>query len=253
MRRYVLLLSVLLLCSCARVSVNQRSILGVHQFDRPCSTDTQNIIIMKKIAYEHAYDTQKKVAVWTAYRYDYTTKTLERVGSWHEDTSIPKQFRSTSKDYEGLYKKDLTGYDKGHQCPDAVAKEFGSKAEEESFLYSNATPQVSKVNQQIWNKLEAWARDQADRTAPVYVITGPIFAKNSARVVVGPNNVSVPNAYFMIISKGNMAHFYVKAVIVFNIPENKGMVVSIKDIEKLTGWDFFINDSNPASSIEEKK
>jgi len=136
-------------------------------------------------------------------------------------------------DYKG------SGYDRGHLAP---AGDMGWSAEtmQESFYYSNISPQAAAFNRGIWKNLEEQVRTWANEYKSVFVVTGPILKPNLP--VIGYNEVSVPKYYF-------------KVILDYRLPEIKGIgfimpneglkeqlnkyVVSIDSVETVTGIDFF--------------
>ena len=67
-----------------------------------------------------------------------------------------------------------SGYDRGHLAP-AGDMTFSRVAMDESFYYTNMSPQVASFNRGIWKKLETQVRNWAIEYDSLYVVTGPIF------------------------------------------------------------------------------
>ncbi len=135
------------------------------------------------------------------------------------------------------YKK--SGYDKGHLCP-AADRRFSKQAFEETFYTSNISPQRNDFNAGIWNKLEQKTRYWASKYDGVYVVTGGILKGNLRRI--GKENVAVPNYFYKILLDNSRGEYKTIAFLLPHKDSNKPLnsfVVSIDEIEKLTGIDFF--------------
>lgn len=134
-----------------------------------------------------------------------------------------------------------SGYDKGHLCP-AGDRRFNKKAHDETFLTSNISPQKHDFNSGIWNKLEQKTRYWAKKYNGVFVITGGVL--NNTTKKIGNENVTVPNYFYKILLDNNNG---TTKVIAFLLPHEDSQkplqhfVVSVDEIETLTGIDFFEN------------
>lgn len=264
--RYLFLL--VLLCGCSGLKQTEhRFIIKHYNVDFPtCLGDESDLIYLQREAYDSAYSKKNKIALWTEYIYKKSDiKEKRYTGSWKEDFDIPEEYRSKKEDYSNIYKRDLTGFDKGHQCPDAVAKAFGLDAQKETYFYSNATPQYSNINQKVWRLLENMVRDLSIKTPIVYAITGPVIDIDVKCRTIGPNKITVPDYYFLIISYGNindLDNFYCKSYLVQNSPllelydfelQLIDFETSVNNIEELTSFDFLFNDSGTADDLIEKR
>jgi endonuclease G len=81
------------------------------------------------------------------------------------DYSLPPKCRSYSRDYSH------TGYDRGHNCPNA-AFSYNKTFQKETFLMSNIAPQRPNLNRRLWAKIEKFIRIQAIKYKKISVITG---------------------------------------------------------------------------------
>ena len=138
-----------------------------------------------------------------------------------------------------------SGYDRGHLVPAGDRK--ASKAEyDETFFTSNISPQESAFNQGIWNTLENKVRYWAGRYDRVAVVTGPILSRGTR--TIGDERVSVSDSFYKIVLRQDGEDYY---AIAFLIPHERSTeslynyIVSIDELEKKTGIDFFpqLNDS----------
>jgi endonuclease G len=103
-----------------------------------------------------------------------------------EDPLVSTQ-TATNADYA------KSGYDRGHLAP-AADMSWSLQVMQESFYYSNMSPQLPGFNRGIWKKLEEKVRDWALRYDTLYVVTGPLLEPGLP--TIGPNQVSIPKAYY---------------------------------------------------------
>ncbi|MAC48351.1 MAG: endonuclease [Oceanospirillum sp.] len=142
-----------------------------------------------------------------------------------------------------------TGYDRGHMAPNyAISRLYGRKAQLDSFLMTNITPQKPNLNRKLWQRLEEAAIDHfSHQFHRVQVITGPIFSDNPHRL---KSLIQVPESFYKVfvgIDKQDQA----VSMLAFVMPQDvKGsepltkFVVSVDEVEQRTGYDFFskLND-----------
>lgn len=145
-----------------------------------------------------------------------------------------------------------SGYDRGHLAPSADFR-WSSKMVSESYFYSNMSPQKPELNRQTWAQLEDWVRKYAvSFQEPVFVITGPILKDGLEKL--GDNEVSIPQQYFKVImdlsgdEKKGVAFLMANGV---NDKDLTSYAVSIDEVEKLSGIDFFpMLDDDEENSLE---
>ncbi len=132
-----------------------------------------------------------------------------------------------------------SGYDRGHLCP-AGDRRFSKDAHDETFLTSNISPQEHQFNSGIWNTLEQKVRYWARKYDGVFVVTGGVL--NGRMDVIGDEDVSVPNQFYKVLIDTNSGN---TKMIAFLMPHKDSkqplynFVVSVDEIEALTGIDFF--------------
>lgn len=139
-----------------------------------------------------------------------------------------------------------SGYDRGHMAPNyAISRLYGKEGQVDSFLMTNISPQKSKLNQRVWQRLEeVEIQHFAKRFGKVWVITGPVFNGTIERLK-SDWTVEIPDAFYKIY----IAKPYPNAhpiALGFVIPQTvKGkeplmqFVTSVDHIEAQTGLDFF--------------
>ena len=181
-----------------------------------------------------SYNEQHEQADWVAYELtkEEVAMKQKRCNCFKSDTSIITKSASKS-DYSS------TGFDLGHLSP-AADNNMSKKANKESFLMSNISPQLPGFNRGIWKELESWVRNQATEHNSVYVVTGPVFLNNLG--FVGENNVTIPGYYYKILLRRENLR---TLSIAFLMPQLctssniKDYIVTINTIETITGLDFF--------------
>ncbi|MBK8670513.1 MAG: DNA/RNA non-specific endonuclease [Saprospiraceae bacterium] len=193
--------------------------------------------------YSLSYVEKYEQPEWTAYimnRQMLNAPNVPRSGNFHPDGSVP-----TGSAYHNDYSN--SGYTRGHMVP-AGDMAFDSTAMRESFYMSNMSPQLRQLNNGIWKELEENVRDWTYKAGKLYIITGPVLSK-PIKVIGKGNKVTVPSAFFKVLLDYDDPD---KRGIAFIIPHEMSerrleeYMVTIDEVEKLTGLDFFndmINDA----------
>ena len=124
------------------------------------------------------------------------------------------------------------------------------EANEQTFYYTNMTPQLSKLNQRTWQKLETALRNKyMPTTDTLYVVTGamPTTPENTTITYMNDNKgvkIAIPKYYFKAICAVNRATGEAKTL-GFKIDQKEtndsylNYVISVADLERLTGFTFF--------------
>lgn len=163
--------------------------------------------------------------------------TLTRTNDFRPDPKVPTG-TAVKADYW------YSGYDRGHLAPSADFR-WSKAAISESYFYSNMAPQRPELNRERWAELEGflrkyvWAKEEA-----LYLITGPIFEEGMETITQGPNTVSIPKFFYKIaLDYSGDEH----KAIAFILPNERcdqpliSYAVSIDEVERRTGLDFFPN------------
>lgn len=191
-------------------------------------------VIITHLGYTLSYNEQHEQANWVAYELTAaeTQKVVGRSNNFRMDGDI-KTGSATNADYKGF------GYDRGHLAP-AGDMGWSIQAMEESFFYSNMSPQVQGFNRGIWKKLEERVRCWAVDNQSVYVVTGPILKNNLP--FIGSNKVSVPLYYYKVILDYSQPELKGIGFILTNASSSlplQNFAVPIDSVEHITGIDFF--------------
>lgn len=243
--------------------VNTTNFLAAHYVDY----DNQHIM---NLAIE--WNAAMRHSSWVAFSFDSTTSqdNVKRGDAWGWDPLIPVEL---GKVIEDDHKSD--GYDKGHLCA-SEDRVYCKEANDQTFLYSNISPQIGSFNQKFWAKLEAliqkWGRSTQNGVYDkVYVAKGGTInkllkdwtGKQKANDGLYPtadadgksspkskNGLVVPAYYYMAILAEKDGKFQ---AIGFLVPHSEDLpakpttadlqtyTCSIAHLEEQTGIDFFCN------------
>ena len=202
--------------------------------------------------YSLCFDKTKQAALWVAYPIHnaYLTGSGSRTDAWAFDPFIPEKFQANCVDrsYKG-------SYDRGHQLPSAD-RLATNDLNAQTFYMSNMTPQLNRLNQDMWAKLEAKVRvNKCSDT--LYVVTGAYFGSNATTTFDGAGNtVAVPTNYYKVLlrtktgSTGKAIQdctddelisigFWVEQKSYGNIEPPRSICTTVADIEQKTGFTFF--------------
>ncbi len=175
---------------------------------------------------------------WVAYvmtRAQLNTKHVPRSNNFRIDPLVTTK-SATKWDYK------RSGYDRGHLVP-AGDMGFDSKAMSETFFMSNMSPQIRHFNGGVWRELEEQTRDWARKYKKIYVVSGPVLTEEPIDEI-GENNVAVPSAYYKVILDYTDPEVKGIGFVLPNEVSNRPLqdfAMSIDDVEKRTGIDFFPN------------
>lgn len=201
--------------------------------------------------YSICFDKTKKAALWVAYPIHAAyLGAIERTNRWAFDPILPPVYQAdcTLKSYGHPY-------DRGHQLPSA--DRLGTdEMNAQTFYMSNMTPQLNRLNQDMWAKLEAKVR--ANKCSDtLYVVTGAYFGSGATSTTDGARNtVPVPTNYFKVLLRTKSGKtgknikdcsdselisigFWVDHKSYGNIEPPKSICTSVADVEAKTGFTFF--------------
>jgi endonuclease G, mitochondrial len=115
------------------------------------------------------------------------------------------------------------------------------KTAPETYLMSNIVPQKVGFNKYLWTGLEQLVREWAKEGNTLYIASGPIL-KDGPFGTFGENKVAIPTRYYKVILD---AHNERAVGFIFRVNSSSGTLksyaVSVDEVEKATGIDFFIN------------
>lgn len=216
-----------------------------------------NMLLVKRLSsgqvnYCIEWSLAKKSQRWSAFRWDRTNSGgyVKREDVFTEDYDIPEVYRTTSSHYSG------SGYTRGHIL--ASADRWNSlEANRQTFLYSNMQPQLYSFNGGIWATLEmkvrSWNNDAFRDT--LYVVKGGTIDNENQILEYARKGTAlqllVPKYFYMAIlcknkntvNSGYKAiGFWMEHRSFYDDEKNVApYIVSIDQLEGLTGIDFFCN------------
>lgn len=180
---------------------------------------------------------------------------IKRTNAWGLDPLLPegKQpvlFRGFSEGNNGWYAR-------GHQIPSAD-RLTSYESNSMTFYGTNMTPQIQDgFNGDIWATLEGKVRSWANSSDTLYVVTGCVIDYPEGQTVKYAldnygKKVTVPTAYYKVVLRymknSTVGYSGYSACAVWlehkvystkNIDSKYSM--SVKDLEKKVGMDFFVN------------
>ena len=191
--------------------------------------------IIQHTGYTLSYDAKNKTPQWVAWELtnEETRGKEERTNDFQPDPQVIGT-QVVTFDYSG------SGYDRGHMAPAGDMK-WSKQAMQESFYMTNICPQDHHLNTEDWNDLEMKSREWARRYGKVYIACGPIY-KGIRNEYIGEHRVKVPDAFFKVILIDDARKSYALGFLFENQPGERPLkeyLVSVDEIEKLTGMDFF--------------
>ncbi|MEN7548891.1 DNA/RNA non-specific endonuclease [Rapidithrix thailandica] len=190
--------------------------------------------IIRYSGFTVSYNEKHEQADWVAYELtsEETRGSAKRTDRFVSDPQV-QTGSATKDDYKG------SGYDRGHLAPAGDMK-WSKKAMQESFFFTNMSPQKPAFNRGIWRLLEEQVRDWAKENEAIYVITGSKL--EDGLPTIGENKVSVPKYYYKVILDYNGPEVKGIGFIFPNEGSKKPLstfAVSIDSVEEFVGMDFF--------------
>lgn len=215
------------------------------------------------------YDPVAMVSHWVAYPLNGTLiGSGSRTDEWALDPKIPAEYQPVL--YRGFKSTTSARYDRGHQLPSA--DRLNHDANEQTFYFTNMTPQLGELNQKIWADLEGKVRDWARSMDTLYVVTGCSVEGSTAYALDNEGRkVTVPTGYYKALLGYKKAGTigitaqtggYTACAFWFDHKAYSGNVMNqsmtVAELEEKTGVDFFVNlpsvtDMETARKVESTK
>ena len=194
--------------------------------------------------YSFGWSQKDRVALWVAYPLCklYTNGNVGRTEAWALDPLLGNNSAAPFSGYAGDYAR-------GHQVPSAD-RQCCYDANAQTFYGTNMTPQLNAHNEGIWSSLENKVRKLANTSDTTYVVTGVIVSASSKKEKDSYDmSVTIPDAYFKVLlrysksstlGQWNAAAFYLEHK-AYSVGLGKEHSMSVDELEKMTGVDFFVN------------
>jgi len=217
--------------------------------------------VVYHLAYALVYDEPFEQAKWVAHIIlpDVVRGNEGRSNDFRPDDKI-KTGSAVEADYflktiqpDSSFKYDAFGYDRGHLAPSADFR-YSKKALSESYLYSNMSPQLAKLNRGRWAELEDVIRQYVVRNnVQVYVVTAPVLKPGLKKIERGINKVSIPEQYCKValdlVNHRAIAFIMPNADCEYPV---MNYAVTIDSAEAVTGIDFFYKLPDGEENLLEK-
>lgn len=222
------------------------------------------------------YDKQKKASRWTAFRWDIDNTydcNCGRAGTFSADMDVPEAYRVGNGTYHG--------YQRGHMLA-SEDRQCSRAANSQTFLMTNMHPQIGRFNgydnagNYVWLNAEGlirklyrgWTRSN-NATDTIYVVKGGTIDQNTQILGYTDNSTTtgiiVPKYFYMALLYKNgrsQTQGGYKAIALW-IEHREGdttsgndiarkYAISIDELEKKTGIDFFCNLPDDIEQIVER-
>jgi endonuclease G len=207
--------------------------------------------------YSFLWDYSNLVAPWVAYplcKWNIGNN-IKRTNSWGLDPLLPEGKQPVL--YRGFSKGNNGWYARGHQIPSAD-RLTSYESNSMTFYGTNMTPQIQDgFNGDIWATLEGKVRSWANSSDTLYVVTGCVIDYKDGETVkyALDNNgkkVTVPTAYYKAVlrymksstfgySGYSACAVWLDHKIYSSSSISSSYSMSVDDLEKKTGIDFFVN------------
>ena len=221
---------------------------------------SKNIILVHETAngeinYCVEWDINKKSQRWSCYQMyksimEQNTDRYQGNPQYPQDPQLPVEYRWTTDPFRG------TGYDHGHICPSADRLQ-SKEGNYQTFYLTNMQPQRNGFNARVWANMETKVRNWAKQNNytfcdTMYVCKGGTIDNKSQIMTTLSNGLIVPKYFYMaiLISKKQPSGTTKYDAMAFWIEHAEGSdngkalakyVISIDELEKKTGIDFFCN------------
>lgn len=216
--------------------------------------------------YALEWDGSKRHAAWVAFSFDSFTcqDVVSRTDAWDVDPLLPVEMQTSNANHTN------DGFDRGHLCA-SEDRVYLKTANEQTFYYSNMSPQLALFNQKFWAALEkqvqTWGRSVPTVYDHVYVVKGGTLndlLKNFTADRPGADGkipttdaegftlkgLACPAYYFMAVLTERDGNYQ---AIAFLVPHSEDLpqapttselqqyALSIDQLEQATGLDLFCN------------
>jgi endonuclease G len=204
------------------------------------------------ITYSLEWDATSRANRWTCYQLHSgnMVKNVKRNDAFKEDPNIPAEYNVSPSEYKG------TGYSKGHLCPSGdrlASREQNSQ----TFYMSNMQPQIQEHNGGVWNTLEgkvrnSWAPSNSQDT--LYVVKAATIDPNNIKDYTS-SGLIVPKFFYMALLYYSKSSNSYSALGVWSPHEGGSTTeyITIDELERRTGIDFFCNLPDEIEKVVESK
>ncbi|MFL6245990.1 MAG: DNA/RNA non-specific endonuclease [Thermoanaerobaculia bacterium] len=230
--------------------------------DAEADLSTPDNYLMVKPELTLSYNRDRGTPNWVSWHLDDTwVGSLARVDTFRADPDVPPDwYRVLSIDYFG------SGFDRGHMTPNADRDpETSMPINQATFLMTNMIPQAPDNNQGPWANLESYLRTLLPANE-LYIVSGPAgtggTGSSGFMTTFANGHITVPAQTWKVAlvlpkDSGDDVQRVTAAArtIAVIMPNTQGIrnvdwqnyLVSVDQVEALTGYDFF---ENVADAVE---
>jgi endonuclease G len=235
----LVLVIILAIAGCVNISSG-----NVHlKFGNPSNANRNDLnnYLLEKPQYALSYNCSNGIPNWVSWQLSSDwLGDVDRSNDFRPDPDLPDNcYASRPNDYRG------TGYDKGHLTPSADRSNI-TEDNSATFLMSNIIPQSPANNREVWRELEEYCRELVKQGKELYIIAGG----EGKQEAIARGKITVPRYTWkvvLILDKSGDSPTETSqtiAVRILNSDRIQGTnwqqyQVSIDEIEKKTGYDFF--------------
>jgi len=213
----------------------------------------KNVITLKKKEFDIYYDCKLKYPLMTVSKITDKTGTTTSVNKirrkdiedpFKQDKKLDKKCRMTSKEYNTYMEY---GGSLGHNEP-AMNHKTNLSTYNETFLFSNISPQEIVFNTGLWVILETWTKRLQDEPdlEDITVFTGNVPSKKT--MDFNGVEMNVPDYMYKLVSCKHKKHpdkFYIACFLMKNEPPTKKIhkiynyLVGLPELSKRCNVNFF--------------
>ena len=214
------------------------------------------------------WDCTKKSQRWSCYQmhagnYGGNVGRYQEGYPFDEDLDYSNYFTSADGTPQDLFWS--SGYDHGHICPSAD-RQYSKEANRQTFFLTNMQPQRNVFNAGVWSAMEQQVRNwnRGNFRDTLYICKGGTIDRDDQIRGYIQNRMIIPKYFFMaLLCKNNTGY---KALAFWIEHKDKDSdyeknakgeyqlspyVINIRELETLTGIDFFCNlDDETENRVE---
>ena len=202
------------------------------------------------VNYSLEWDLDRLAQRWSCYQM-YQGNSGGNVGRYQDGYPYDEQLPHTSYfNYSGEPFDPFrgSGYDHGHIVASAD-RQYSREANRQTFFLTNMQPQRNIFNAGVWEAMESQVRrwNRSGFRDTLYVCKGGTIDTPANILTTLRNGLIVPRYFFMALLCKNSVGYKALAFWVEHLNEDHSedplgnYVVSIRELEQLTGIDFFCN------------
>lgn len=198
-----------------------------------------DIVVLDRGEFRIGWSPSLRHPVWVAYHVPRdVAHEMGKRPNFQKDKGVASS--PSPRDYEH------SGYDRGHMVPNrAIVTRFGPDIQRKTFQMTNVAPQRPGLNRGPWREMEQRIADLwTAKYGEIWVTAGIVPPKSvQSATKLGQTTINVPEQFYMIVTSQTEDSVRMLAVLMnqtagrWDFPVHS--IVSVDEIEKLTGLDFF--------------